>query len=108
MVPLILALALQAVPQPVPVPTPTAPVVSPEAEDETEFFALFDTDRDGAIARAEFDTVAARVDAEAAAQAPSQKGQVATGLATAFALIDQNKDGRITRDEFRTVTRAGQ
>ncbi len=104
----ILALALQAAPAPAPVPaTPApAPVVSPEGEDEKEFFAMFDTDQDGAIAKAEFDAVAARVDAEAAKQVPAQKGQVASGLATAFALMDQNKDGRITRAEFRALTQA--
>ncbi len=108
MLTLLLTLALQVAPQPTPTPVPSSPVVSPEAEDETEFFALFDTDKDGAIGKAEFDTVTARVDAEAARQDPSQKGQAAAGLATAFALMDQNRDGRITREEFRALTRAGQ
>jgi Ca2+-binding EF-hand superfamily protein len=111
----VLALAFQTVPVPAPTPVPTPapqtapqtapePAVSPEAEDENEFFALFDTDKAGAITKAEFDGVSARIDAEAAAQDPSQKGQVAAGLATAFALLDQNKDGKITREEFRAVT----
>jgi|GEM_PF-5995792 len=103
----VLALASQTAPAPVPA-TPPAPVVEPAAEDETEFFTLFDTDRDGAIAKAEFDAMTVKIDAEAAKQDPSQKGQAATGLATAFALMDQNKDGRITREEFRAVVKAGQ
>ena len=97
----ILALALQTAPAP-------APVVDPAPEDETEFFALFDTDKDGSIGKAEFDAMSAKTDAEAAKQDPSQKGQAAAGLATAFALMDQNKDGKITREEFRAVVKAGQ
>ena len=103
----VLALALQTVPAPAPA-APAAPVVEPAAEDETEFFAVFDTDKDGAITKAEFDVMTAKIDAEAAQQDPSQKGQAAAGLATAFALMDQNKDGRITREEFRAVVKAGQ
>lgn len=102
-----LLLALQAAPQ-TPAPATPAPVVEPAAEDETEFFAVFDTDKDGTITKAEFDAMSAKIDAEAAKQDPSQKGQAASGLATAFALMDQNKDGKITRDEFRAVVKAGQ
>ncbi len=104
----LLALALQTAPAPAPAQPTPAPVVEPAAEDETEFFAMFDTDKDGAIAKAEFDAMSAKIDAEAAKQDPSQKGQAASGLATAFALMDQNKDGRITREEFRSVVKAGQ
>ncbi len=100
----LLALTLQV---PAPPPASPAPVVEPAAEDETEFFALFDTDRDGAIGKAEFDAMSAKIDAEASSQVPSQRGQAAAGLATAFALMDQNKDGRITREEFRAVVKAG-
>jgi Ca2+-binding EF-hand superfamily protein len=111
MLTLVLAFAFQTVPAatPTPVPTPAPqtapePAVSPEAEDENEFFAVFDTDKAGTITKAEFDAVSVRIDAEAATKDPSQKGQVAAGLATAFALLDQNKDGKITREEFRAVT----
>ncbi len=103
----VLALALQTTPAPAPA-TPPAPVVEPAAEDETEFFGIFDKDKDGTISKAEFDVMSAQIDAEAAKQDPSQKGQAAAGLATAFALMDQNKDGRITREEFRAVVKAGQ
>ena len=88
-------------------PATPAPVVEPSAEDEQEFFALFDTDKDGTISKAEFDAMSAKIDAEAAKQDPSQKGQAAAGLATAFALMDQNKDGKITREEYRAVVQAG-
>ncbi len=104
----VLALALQTAPTAPPAATPPAPVVEPGAEDETEFFALFDTDKDGTISKAEFDAMSAKIDAEAAKQDPSQKGQAAAGLATAFALMDQNKDGKITREEFRAIVKAGQ
>ena len=103
----VLALALQTTPTPAPA-TPPAPVVEPAAEDETEFFTMFDTDKDGTISKAEFDAMSAKIDAEAAKQDPSQKGQAAAGLATAFALMDQNKDGKITREEFRAIVKAGQ
>ena len=102
----LLALAFQTAPAPAQ-PTP-APVVEPAPEDETEFFALFDTDKDGVIGKAEFDAMSVKIDAEAAREDPSQKGQAASGLATAFALMDQNKDGKITREEFRAVVKAGQ
>jgi len=104
----VLALALQtAAPAAPPAVSAPAPVVEPAAEDETEFFAMFDTDKDGTIGKAEFDAMSAKIDAEAAKQDPSQKGHAAAGLATAFALMDQNKDGRITREEYRTVVQAG-
>ncbi|KQM26688.1 MULTISPECIES: EF-hand domain-containing protein [unclassified Sphingomonas] len=103
----LLALALQTAPTPAPA-TPPAPVVEPAADDEAEFFAMFDTNKDGSIGKAEFDAMSVKIDAEAAKQDPSQKGQAAAGLATAFALMDQNKDGRITREEFRTIVKAGQ
>jgi len=80
-----LALALQTAPAPAPA-APPAPVVEPAAEDETEFFAMFDTDKDGTISKAEFDAMSAKIDAEAAKQDPEQKGQVAAGLATALTL----------------------
>ena len=102
----VLALALQTAPTPAPA-APPAPVVEPGAEDETEFFTVFDTDKDGTISKAEFDAMSAKIDAEAARQDPSQKGQAAAGLATAFALMDQNKDGKITREEYRNVVQAG-
>lgn len=104
---LLFLLALQAAPQ-TPAPATPAPVVEPSAEDEQEFFTLFDADKNGTIDKAEFDKMVAQIDAEASKQDPSQKGQAASGLATAFALFDQNKDAKITRAEFRAVVKAGQ